>query len=206
MPSLNYYVVDAFTKIALKGNAAAVVILNPDSQHTGSDTLLQAIAAEFNLSETAFAVPINKEKGHFHLRWFTPKAEVNLCGHATLATADVLFSNRELVGLANDITRLEFETKNSGILVAEVLKDGRIELEFPAGGVRPIDSAEIRERISTAVSTAFYPDPPKIDFLGDGKGTYSDYLLIEIDTNYDLERHLVNADSFVRHRSVYRSP
>lgn len=203
MPSLNYYVVDAFTQVAFKGNPAAVVVLNPDLQH--SDTLLQAIAAEFNLSETAFAVPINKEKGLFHLRWFTPKAEVNLCGHATLATADVLFSNRELVGLANDIARLEFKTKNSGILVAEILKDGRIELEFPTGEVSPIDSAKIRERISTAVSAAFYPDPPKINFLGDGRGTYSDYLLVEIDTNYDLERHLVNADSFVCHRSFHKS-
>lgn len=194
MPSLTYYVVDAFTKVPFKGNAAAVVILDPDSQH--SDTLLQSIAAEFNLSETAFAVPINKEKGLFHLRWFTPKTEVNLCGHATLATADVLFSNRELVGLAHDITRLEFETKNAGILVAEILQDGRIELEFPTGEIRPIDAAETRERISTAISTAFSPDPPKINFLGDGKGTYRGYLFVEIDANYDLEGHSVNSDGF----------
>ncbi len=74
------YQIDAFTDQVFKGNPAAVCPL--DDWLTDAD--LQAIAAENNLSETAFFVPAGVG---FHLRWFTPKAEVDLCGHATLATA-----------------------------------------------------------------------------------------------------------------------
>ena len=82
---LTLYQIDAFTDKVFKGNPAAVCPLDDWL----ADTDLQAIAAENNLSETAFYVPT--EAG-FHLRWFTPKAEVDLCGHATLATAFVIFN------------------------------------------------------------------------------------------------------------------
>lgn len=86
------------------------------------DTTLQAIANENNLSETAFFVPA--ERG-FHLRWFTPVAEVDLCGHATLASAHVLF---EILGHARK--QIVFETR-SGELVVES-KDGLLAMNFPA--------------------------------------------------------------------------
>jgi PhzF family phenazine biosynthesis protein len=77
---LAIYQVDAFTSERFRGNPAAVVIL-PEWL---ADGILQAIAAENNLAETAFVLPGN---GRFGLRWFTPRVEVDLCGHATLASA-----------------------------------------------------------------------------------------------------------------------
>jgi PhzF family phenazine biosynthesis protein len=80
------YQVDAFSKKIFGGNPAAVVPL----QSWLPDSLLQSIADENNLSETAFFVPAGSQ---YELRWFTPLAEVDLCGHATLATAHVLFNH-----------------------------------------------------------------------------------------------------------------
>ncbi len=90
---LMQYQIDAFSHRVFSGNPAAVIPLDqwlPDS-------IMQAIAEENNLSETAFYIPA-ENSGTFHLRWFTPVAEVDLCGHATLATAHVLFHERGFQG------------------------------------------------------------------------------------------------------------
>lgn len=84
--TLDIYQIDAFTNHLFKGNPAAVCPLNKWLP----DRVLQKIAMENNLSETAFFV---RKNGEYHLRWFTPKKEVHLCGHATLATAHLLFSH-----------------------------------------------------------------------------------------------------------------
>uniref|UniRef100_A0A1I7YJ56 PhzF family phenazine biosynthesis protein n=1 Tax=Steinernema glaseri TaxID=37863 RepID=A0A1I7YJ56_9BILA len=85
------YFVDAFTNAKFCGNQAAVCLFDTER----SDEEYQRIAAEFNLSETAIPLPLNgasfKRAERFSLRWFTPTNEVNLCGHATLATAHVIF-------------------------------------------------------------------------------------------------------------------
>ena len=81
---MKYYVADAFAEKVFEGNPAAVCVLN----QWIPDTLMQEIAGENNLSETAFTV---KEQDGYHLRWFTPGGEIDLCGHATLATAYILF-------------------------------------------------------------------------------------------------------------------
>jgi len=86
--SLHLYHVDAFTSRLFGGNPAAVV---PLSEWLPDDVMC-AIAAENNLSETAFFIPAGDSGVDFHLRWFTPTVEVDLCGHATLASAFVLFS------------------------------------------------------------------------------------------------------------------
>jgi len=113
------YQVDAFTSEAFSGNPAAVCIL--DSWIDAS--LLQAIAAENNLSETAFLVQTDNG---FDLRWFTPVTEVALCGHATLASAFVLFFRRNW--RANNI---RFQTQKSGRL-AVTRRDDLLEMDFPA--------------------------------------------------------------------------
>ncbi len=113
---VSYWVVDAFTDTLFAGNPAAVLL--PDAALP--DALMQKIAAENNLSETAFAVP---EGDGYRLRWFTPTVEVDLCGHATLATSFVLARQ----GHAGPY---RFQTR-SGLLTATAA-DGRIELDFPA--------------------------------------------------------------------------
>ena len=113
-----YFQVNAFTKDTFGGNPAGVCLL----ESWLPDSLLQRIAAENDLSETAFLIP---RAGGFRLRWFTPVAEVDLCGHATLASAYVLFFEREWSGQS-----IEFETL-SGRLGATRVRD-YIELDFPS--------------------------------------------------------------------------
>jgi len=121
--TLTMYQIDAFTERVFSGNPAAVCPLSAWLP----DHLLQAIAEENNLSETAFFVP---EGDGFRLRWFTPKTEVDLCGHATLASAFVLF---EHLGYA--LTEIRFHTR-SGMLVVSRSGDG-LSMVFPAVLAKP---------------------------------------------------------------------
>ena len=118
--SIPIYVVNAFTSRIFGGNPAAVMPL----EAWLSDKTLQALAAQNNLSETAFLVPVSPDI--YELRWFTPGVEVELCGHATLASAHVL---RQFMGVTRD--RVLFRTRFNGELVAAFTERG-IELDFPA--------------------------------------------------------------------------
>ena len=109
---LELEVVDAFTAEPFKGNPAAVAVIDA----FGEDALMQAVAREMNLSETAFVVP--RGDGEFDLRWFTPTTEMDLCGHATLAVAHVLG------GAARSTC--------SGQLTCDRTDGGWIEMDFPA--------------------------------------------------------------------------
>src|SRR6478672_1744383 len=116
---IQYFIVDAFTNRPFSGNPAAVVPLD----RWREDSWLQNVAMEMNLSETAFLVA--KDDG-YHLRWFTPKAEVDLCGHATIASAVVLAH----LGTLADGSSVDFFTR-SGVLGA-ARQGSRILLDFPA--------------------------------------------------------------------------
>ena len=121
--SVPLFQVDAFTEAPFAGNPAAVCLLDAPRP----ESWMQAVAREMNLSETAFLLP---EEGSFRLRWFTPAVEVALCGHATLASAHVLWEE----GLAPRNAPIPFETK-SGRLAAR--RDGaEIVLDFPLRGPR----------------------------------------------------------------------
>ncbi|XP_022769831.1 uncharacterized protein LOC111313418 isoform X2 [Durio zibethinus] len=163
---VKYYVVDAFTDSAFKGNPAAVCLLEEDRD----DQWLQAVAAEFNLSETCYLTRSKGFSSHtprFSLRWFTPVTEVELCGHATLASAYILFTT----GLVNS-DMIEFDTL-SGILTAKKGPDFKapisdvsqiqggeehqncfsVELDFPIVPYTEFDSTEV-SAISKALSGA----------------------------------------------------
>lgn len=119
--------VDAFTDRLFSGNPAAIVLVRemPDNEW------MQHVAAEMNVSETAFVAPL--QVGRYHLRWFTPVMEVDLCGHATLAAAHVLWDS----GALGTTETAEFETAG-GLLRAE--RDGEwIEMDFPAERPEEID-------------------------------------------------------------------
>lgn len=125
---LPLFQVDAFTDRPFGGNPAAVVPL----RQWLADECLQAIAMENNLSETAFFVPSG---GGYHIRWFTPEFEMDLCGHATLAAAFTIFTELD-PGLA----RIDFTSQSGPLAVA---RDGdRFRLDFPARPPRPIPVPE----------------------------------------------------------------
>lgn len=117
--TIKLYQVDAFTDIVFHGNPAAVCIL----EKWLDDHLMQHIAMENNLSETAYAV---KNDDHYDIRWFTPVTEVELCGHATLATAHVLFTHLQYQG-----DEIRFTTRYRGVLKVRKDKDF-LTMDFPA--------------------------------------------------------------------------
>lgn len=133
---LPIYQIDAFTHERFKGNPAAVIPL----ESWLDDSLMQQIAEENNLSETAFYVADNTENT-FELRWFTPTTEVDFCGHATLATAWVLFNEFKL-----DTDQITFNTRSGELIVSQ--SDEYLCMDFPAripikveGHVEPILTA-----------------------------------------------------------------
>ncbi len=136
--------VDAFTDRPFAGNPAGVYVL----ERPADPRWMQDVAAEMNLSETAFVVPI-EGGSRFQLRWFTPNTEVDLCGHATLATAHVLWEEGHL---AAD-QRAWFETR-SGRLSASLGPDG-IELDFPREAI----TSEIHSADEWATLRAAIPAP-----------------------------------------------
>jgi len=116
---MKIYQVDAFTDRMFSGNPAGVCILSGERP----DTWMRNVAAEMNLSETAF---LGEREGEFDLRWFTPKKEVDLCGHATLASAHILWET----GALKRTQEARFRTK-SGLLKA-MLKQSWINMDFPS--------------------------------------------------------------------------
>ncbi|MFA5884088.1 MAG: PhzF family phenazine biosynthesis protein [Acidimicrobiia bacterium] len=140
---LPLFVVDAFTNEPFRGNPAAVCVL-PDGTAPG-DAWMLAVAAEMKHSETAF-VRRRAADGDWDLRWFTPAVEVDLCGHATLASAHVLTTE----GFADPGAPLRFHTR-SGVLPARPAGDGRIELDFPALASEPTDAAALRAAVADAL-------------------------------------------------------
>lgn len=124
---LKVYQVDAFTNKMFKGNSAAVIILD---KWLDKD-IMQKIAIENNLSETAFAKRCDAST--FEIRWFSPITEIDFCGHATLATAFILFQNN------NTLAEVTFIAKAVGKLKVKQLSDGYIEMVFPNREPKKVD-------------------------------------------------------------------
>jgi PhzF family phenazine biosynthesis protein len=153
MTALPFFQVDAFAERPLTGNPAAVMPL----EKWLDDDLMQAIAAENNLSETAFTVPSEDGDADYELRWFTPKLEVELCGHATLASGHVLIHSEPV----------RFSTR-SGILT--VSRHGELlELDLPAARLTQTKEAELCRALGL-------PDAPV--WLAEG---CNDAAIIEVD-------------------------
>lgn len=134
MYNLPIYQVDAFTDQLFRGNPAAVVPV-PDFP---DDRLMQQIATENNLSETAFVVI--RGKGRFDIRWFTPTREVRLCGHATLAAAHVLYQSG-----GEDLQKLRFKTQEAGTITVTPSDGGaagHYSLSFAADKAKKIKSSK----------------------------------------------------------------
>ena len=139
---MKIYQVDSFSSKLYSGNPAAVVPLTDWLD----DEKMQNIAAENNLSETAFFVPMNEDS--YALRWFTPETEVDLCGHATLATAHVLYTHLGYTGQF-----VHFHSK-SGILSVE-RTEGKYKMNFPVDQIEEVE-------VSAALEVCFDRVPQKI--------------------------------------------
>jgi len=127
MSKHSLYQVDAFAEQLFSGNPAAVMVLDDWL----SDDLMQAIAMENNLAETAF---VRCNDGNYDLRWFTPTHEVAFCGHATLATAHVLFSE------LNEENEITFNTNQVGTLKVKSVSNNRYQMDFPTFGPEKFDA------------------------------------------------------------------
>ncbi len=147
MPTLPFAQIDAFASQTFEGNQACVIPLEAFL----ADDVMQKIAAENNVAETAFIVP--NGEGVWRLRWFTPAVEVPLCGHATLAAGHYLYAIRGDTG-----DQITFETVQSGNLFVSRLPDGRLEMDFPTQSAEEVSP-------DAAISAAFGKAPVRA-FIG----------------------------------------
>lgn len=152
MSILPFFQVDAFAETPLSGNPAAVMPLDKWLD----DSVMQAIAAENNLSETAFTVPRDDGEADFDLRWFTPAAEVEMCGHATIASGHILMTGQSV----------RFSTK-SGLMTVSRRGD-LLELDMRAARLTEVDEPELCAALGLPRSPAW---------LADG---YNDAAIIEV--------------------------
>ena len=124
--TLPIYQIDAFTDKLFSGNPAAVVPL----EQWIDEKLMQQLAFENNLSETAFICPVNSTASDFEIRWFTPEIEINLCGHATLASAFVIFDHL-------NFSKKEICFSSASGILKVTKNDGLIEMDFPSWKPEP---------------------------------------------------------------------
>ena len=173
MTNLPFFQVDAFAERPLTGNPAAVMPLD----RWLNDALLQAIAAENNLSETAFTVPSDSGGADFDLRWFTPTAEVELCGHATLAAGHILMTREQV----------RFATKSGELIVSR--RDDLLELDMRAANLNEVREPELCAALGL---------PDTAVWLADG---YNDAAIIELSDEAAVRA--VSPD-FAALRSIHR--
>ena len=138
---MRMYQVDAFSSALFKGNPAAVIV----TEQWLDEALMQNIALENNLSETAFVKKIDAE--HFEIRWFTPTAEVDFCGHATLASSFVLFKD------FTPAKTIHFHVKKLGVFVVSQADDGKICMNFPIRRAEKVE--DYPELLTQALSKPF---------------------------------------------------
>ncbi|MBO9700623.1 MAG: PhzF family phenazine biosynthesis protein [Sporocytophaga sp.] len=171
MSKKNIYQVDAFTDVAFKGNPAGVMVLEAPME----EQLMQKIANEMNLAETAFVYPL---KDGYNLRWFTPEKEVKLCGHATLATAHIMWQE----GVVQS-DKINFHTL-SGVLSAKREGDC-IQLDFPAIRGKDTNSKEL-------VKIQLGVEP--VGFEESDKG----YMVIELKDRVEVNSFLPDSEKLLK--------
>ena len=173
MTNLPFFQVDAFASRPLTGNPAAVMPL----ERWLGDEVMQAIAAENNLSETAFTVPSDGDDADYDLRWFTPASEVELCGHATLAAGHVLIHSGPV----------RFSTKGGMLTVSR--RGDVLELDLPAPALSKVDEPELNRALGLPNSPAW---------LAEG---CNDAAIIEVP---DEEAVIAVQPNFVALRAIHR--
>lgn len=191
--STPFYIVNAFTTEAYGGNPAVAVFLD-DLQDTAT---LQGIAANFNQPMVAFlrrteTTPPDETVAQFDVRWFTPSAESPICGHATLASSGLLFSDPTLLPPA--VTSIHFRATSGRVLTAK--RSGHfVQISLPSTLVTP-PPAEEEARLKGIVSKALGGNVT-IKYVGVGGEGFEQYLLVEIDEADDLANLPLDASALV---------
>ena len=175
MTTIPFFQVDAFAERPLTGNPAAVMPL----ERWLDDALLQAIAAENNLSETAFTVPSDRDDADFDLRWFTPAAEVEMCGHATIASGHILMTG----------SSVRFSTKSGPMTVSR--RDDLLELDMRAATLNEVHEPNLCAALGLADSPVW---------LADG---YNDAAIVEV---ADEAAVLATRPDFGALKQIHRMP
>lgn len=137
---LEINVIDAFTDTVFKGNPAAVII----TEKWLSESLMQSIALENNLSETAFLIKDKTATDTYQIRWFSPITEIDFCGHATLASAFVIFNKNPA------LSAIKFSAKTVGILPVIKTESGKIQMDFP--NTKPEKVTAIPSKLKSGLS------------------------------------------------------
>ena len=180
MNELKFWQVDAFTNVAFKGNPAAVFILEEEL----NDNLMQNIAIEMNLSETAFV--LLRPNQNPYLRWFTPMFEIDLCGHATLASAHVYFSQ-----IMQSVDQITFDTKFAGPLTVNK-NHNYLTMDFPSRPGKEIDLLSIPDYVKKNLSAV---DPIHARKSRDLMLVYKDEeTILNMNPNFN---ELMNYDDFI---------
>lgn len=174
MTGIPIFQVDAFAEKPLAGNPAAVMPLD----RWLPDKVMQAIAAENNLAETAFTVPSEGNDADYELRWFTPAVEVPLCGHATLAAGHILIHSN----------RIRFSTK-SGILTV-TRRDDLLELNLPAADLTEIDEPELCAALGLSERPVWIASPG-----------FNDSAIVPVENEAEV---LAVAPDFAKLRTIHR--
>jgi PhzF family phenazine biosynthesis protein len=167
------YYVDAFTDKLFSGNPAAVVF-----SQLNDKKLMQKVAAENNLSETAF---IREENGIYHIRWFAPLCEIDLCGHATLASAFIYFKY-----IQPESTKFEVQSLKNGILKV-TKKDNLLTLDFPKDSISKYDELDFVEKIINTKPTELFIGRNDVLAIVE-----SEAMIRNLDINFELLKKIIN--------------
>ncbi|KAH9975218.1 Diaminopimelate epimerase-like protein [Russula compacta] len=201
LQTLPFSIENAFTDQLGGGNPAAIVHL--PSLTSLPDTTLQTMAANFNQPMTVFIAPLAPGEHNvdpsswattttFGIRWFTPKIEVPLCGHATLAAAAAIF--RDVGRGAEDPTAIRFQATSGKFLIARKVEEDRIEIDLDSEKSVAL-SMEEDIKVRGVLTKALGKDVP-VRYTGRGAGHLNYYALVEVDT-LDLKNLRVNTDAFL---------
>ena len=201
--TLPFSIENAFTDQLGGGNPAAIVHL--PSLTSLPNTTLQTIAANFNLSITAFVAPLTHGEDNvdpsswavtttttFGIRWFTPKVEAPICGHGTITAAAAIF--RDVGRGAEDATAIRFQATSGKFLIVRKVEEDRIEIDLDSEKSVQL-SMEEDIRLQGVLIKALGKNVP-VRYMGRGAGHMSHYALVEVDT-LDLKNLRVNTDAFV---------
>lgn len=191
---IEFFHVDAFTTKPFGGNAAAVVILQSESQFN-KDELLHTIAKEFNLPATTFL--FSSSSNAYKIKWFTPLRRIPLCGHGTLAASHILFNKHPALDL------IQYDSGPAGNLTAARAKEDSIQLEFPACNLVQMQDVgqqltkELENDLERLLASAF-SQPAQFTFIGRGdSGSYVDMMVAELPENYPLKAVTIDHSKLV---------